>query len=201
MSVSDTLRAAVAEKNLADIRGSLWSCLAVDMNMTGKFKESLDYVLSMGISESELFEADKDVGAYSTEPSEENFSELGGLLRINFSKEKIEALSKVGCALYPPVEKKPKATSSTVHQTAQKAGNNAPSLKGTASGKQTKQQDDAVRYAAGGAVVGAGVGAVAAAKLGAKIGGILGFGILGFGIFGAIIGAGIGYALAKNSGK
>ena len=195
MSVSDTLRAAVAEKNLADIRGSLWSCLAVDMNMTGKFKESLDYVLSKGISEDELFEADKDVGAYSTEPSEENFSELGGLLRINFSKEKIEALRKVGCALYPPVEEKPKATSSTAHQSNRQANNNTPSLSRTAPKRQTSQ-DDAVRYVAGGAVVGAGVGAVAAAKLGAKIGGIL-----GFGIFGAIIGAGIGYALARNSGK
>lgn len=192
MSVSDTLRAAVAEKNLADIRGSLWSCLAVDMNMTGKFKESLDYVLSKGISESELFEADKDVGAYSTEPSEENFSELGGLLRINFSKEKVEALRKIGCTLYPPVEEKPKATS---------RNNNTPSRVRTASRSQTRRRNDAVQYAAGGAVVGAGVGAVAAAKLGAKIGGILGFGILGFGIFGAIIGAGIGYALAKNSGK
>ena len=58
MSVSVNLRNAVAEHNIEDIRGSLWACIAVDPNMTGKFKESLDYVLSNGISENELFDND-----------------------------------------------------------------------------------------------------------------------------------------------
>ena len=51
MSVSVNLRNAVSEHNIEDIRGVLWACIAVDPNMTGMFKESLEYVLSNGIFE------------------------------------------------------------------------------------------------------------------------------------------------------
>ena len=46
MSISSNLKKAVEEHNLADIRGCLWSCILVDPNMTTKFKESLEYVIS-----------------------------------------------------------------------------------------------------------------------------------------------------------
>lgn len=195
MSVSENLKLSVAQGNIGDIRIFLCSCIPFDRNMTGSFKESLDYVLSNGISESELFEADKDVGEYSTEPSNENFSELGGLFLINFSKEKLEALRKIGCALYPPEEDKTKKTPSSVRSNSTQSGRKtAPSQTGTVSRNQNKRQEGTVLYAAGGAIAGAGVGAVAAVGFGAKIGGILGFGIIG-----ACIGGFIGYTFAKSS--
>lgn len=101
MSVSENLKKAVEEKNIDDIRGCLWSCIAVDMNMTGRFKESLGYALSNGINEYELFQ-DDDGTPFKTEASKDNFSELGGLLRVNFSKKKLDALRKMGLSLYPP---------------------------------------------------------------------------------------------------
>ena len=75
MSVSVNLRNAVSEHNIEDIRGVLWACIAVDPNMTGMFKESLEYVLSNGIFENELFDND-DGESFSTEPTQENFNEL-----------------------------------------------------------------------------------------------------------------------------
>lgn len=111
MNVSENLKAAVSNKNIADIRGALWSCLMVDTNMTGRFKQSLGYVLSNGISESELYE-DDDGTSFSEEPTETNFDTLAGLIRINFSKRKLEALKRIGCILSPP--QRTSAISSTV---------------------------------------------------------------------------------------
>lgn len=101
MAVSENLKTAVDTKNLDDVRGSLWSCIIVDLNMTGKFKESFDYVLSHGISESELFVED-DGKEFETEPTRENFNNLSGLFSVNFSKKKYEALKKIGETLNPP---------------------------------------------------------------------------------------------------
>lgn len=102
MNVSENLKVAVREKNIADIRGALWSCLMVDTNMTGRFKQSLDYVLSNGISESELYE-DDDGTSFSEESTEANFDTLAGLIRVNFSKRKLEALRHIGRKLSPPM--------------------------------------------------------------------------------------------------
>lgn len=98
--VDKTFMEEVAGKNIADIRGGLWSCIVVDPTLSGKFQESLDYVLKNGITESDLYEKDNGE-TFATEPTSENFNKLAGLLRINFSKEKIEALKKIGRTLYP----------------------------------------------------------------------------------------------------
>ena len=98
-TVSQNLQNAVKEHNIEDIRGCLWSCIAIDPTLTGKFKVSLDYVLSNGISENELYEND-DGETFDLEPTDDNFSKLGGALRGNFSKKKLNDLKKIGTALY-----------------------------------------------------------------------------------------------------
>ena len=179
MSVSKNLKLAVAERNIEDIRGCLWACIAVDMNMTGKFKESFNYILENGISESELFEVDDD-NDFKTEPTIENYRELGGLLSVNFSKKKLEALKAMGLVLYPPQQK----------EEAQKDIKKASKRRSACSQKKCDP------FITGGAIVGAGCGAIAAAKFGARIGGIIGGGIVG-----ATIGAIIGIAIANNIDK
>lgn len=186
MSVSDNLKNAIAEHNLDDIRGGLWSCIAVDMNMTRRFKESLEYVLANGITESELFE-DDDGKPFETEATKDNFSELGGILRVNFSKKKLDALKMMGRTLYPP-----KITSGETKKNQGTSGGASSrererkSFQSRGANKNSRQIRAAQGCAAGGAVV----GAFAAAKCGAKIGGIIGGGLIG-----ACVGAAIGYLL------
>ena len=98
-TVSQLLQNAVKEHNIEDIRGCLWACIAVDPTLTGMFKVSLDYILSNGISENELYEND-DGEIFDLEPTDNNFNELGGAIRTNFSKKKLNGLKKIGTALY-----------------------------------------------------------------------------------------------------
>ena len=100
MDISENLKRAVAEKNLADVRGVLWSCLMMDANMTGLFKQSLEYVLSNGILEAELYE-DDDGKSFGEEATAANFDELAGRIRVNFSKRKLDALKRIGRVLSP----------------------------------------------------------------------------------------------------
>jgi len=104
MSVSNNLREAIQTRNIANIRSCLWACLSVDMNMTGVFKESIHYVLSHGIDADELFEID-DEKPFESSPSMSNFSTLGGMLMVNFSRKKLDALKIMGTALYPPASR------------------------------------------------------------------------------------------------
>ena len=180
MSVSVNLRNAVAEHNIEDIRGGLWACIAVDPNMTGKFKESLDYVLSNGISENELFDND-DGEFFSVEPNQDNFSKLGVMIHSNFSKKKIEALSKIGCVLYPP-------RSSNTEETRRE---NVSSENG--SDPQQKCQTTNSTATIGGAVLGAAAG-VLIGKI--AIGGAAA--ILGGLAIGAAVGATVGTMFSKK---
>lgn len=97
--VSQILQNAVKEHNIEDIRGCLWSCIAVDPTLSEFFKVSLDYVLSNGISENELYEND-DGETFDLEPTDDNFNKLGGALSTNFSKKKLNDIKKIGTALY-----------------------------------------------------------------------------------------------------
>ncbi len=101
MSVTQNLKAAVAGRNMPDIRDCLWSSIPFDKTMTGSFKESLDFVFSNGISRKELFQ-DDDGEVFETIATEKNFYRLGGLLRINFSERKLEALQQMARTLWPP---------------------------------------------------------------------------------------------------
>ncbi|MCR5620346.1 MAG: hypothetical protein K6G18_00645 [Treponema sp.] len=192
MSVSENLKKAVEEKNIDDIRGCLWSCIAVDMNMTGRFKESLGYVLSNGINEYELFQ-DDDGTPFKTEASKDNFSELGGLLRVNFSKKKLDALRKMGLSLYPPKMESegPKKNQGTGERPSSRSGEREKNRK---EHMQKSTRESRVIGAVGGATFGAAGGAFAAAKFGAKVGGIIGGGLTG-----ACVGAAIGYMLFREA--
>lgn len=180
MSVSENLKNAVLEHNIEDIRGGLWSCIAVDPNMTGKFKESLEYVRTNGINENELFDND-DGESFNTEPTQENFNELGGMIRSNFSKKKIEALGKIGRVLYPP---KKSNTEETRHE-------NVTSENG--SGSQQNHQTSNPAAAIGGAVLGAAAGAligkIAIGEAAAILGGLA---------IGAAVGATVGTMFSKK---
>lgn len=113
MSVSKNLEVAVSSRNIQNIRGCLRSCIMVDPSMSKEFAESESYVLSNGIKENELYEIDK--GGFSEEQTEDNMSKLVGLLHLNFSKEKIDALKKIGHALYPPVPEEKKSPETGRH--------------------------------------------------------------------------------------
>ena len=179
MSISSNLKKAVEEHNLADIRGCLWSCILVDPNMTTKFKESLEYVLSNGFTESDLYEAD-DGEIFDATPTQENFNELSGLLRSNFSEKKLKALKNIGMILYPP-----KAENS------EQTNNNESHENG-----RNPQQKTNVGPEIGGAVIGATAGAIigqiAIGKTAAVIGGF---------VFGGIIGVAIGAILGGSFSK
>lgn len=107
MSVNETLRQAVeAAKETSDyskIRDRLWARIATDLSLSGDFKEAWDFCIKSGIREADLYEGHdgRDVGL---EPSEENLSSLIGALRINFSKERLDAVRRMGRVLHPRQE-------------------------------------------------------------------------------------------------
>lgn len=103
MTISANLESAVKSKNFPEIRNCLWTCLAFDISMTGKFKENLQYVFRNGIQENELFEIDDSI-LFDENATEENFDKLAGLLRVNFSKRKLDALRKIGEELSSSVQ-------------------------------------------------------------------------------------------------
>lgn len=100
MSVSDKLKTDVAAKNLAAIRDDLWSRIALDPNFTGGFLESWQYCLDNGIDESKIYQ-EHDGRDIDLEPTGENFDLLGGQLRTNFSKERLDKMKEIGRKLYP----------------------------------------------------------------------------------------------------
>lgn len=174
MAVSENLKTAVDTKNLDDVRGSLWSCIIVDFNMTGKFKESFDYVLSHGISESELFVED-DGKEFETEPTRENFDNLSGLFSVNFSKKKYEALKKIGETLDPP-----KINSASREQRSPSSGSAASQSRRRSTGSATNKTAVCAGGAAAGAVAGAVFGKVIFDSAAAIFGGVAVGAVAGF---------------------
>ena len=101
MKVSDNIKAAVAAGNISDIRDCLWSATLLEKVSSGNIQENLDYVLSHGVAAKDLFEED-DGEDFETAATEENYSHLGGLLSVNFSRRKLDALQKMARTLWPP---------------------------------------------------------------------------------------------------
>lgn len=193
MSVSENLKNAVDERNIDDVRGVLWSCIAVDMNMTGRFKESLEYVLANGIDASELYEED-DGKLFETEASNDNFSKLGGELRVNFSKKKLDALRTMGRALYPPTQS---AEESKKNNTESERRTTRARKKSAQGGQSSYKATWGKQTIGGAATGGAVIGLFTAAKRGAKIGGVIGGGLVGACI-GACVGAAVVYMLFRE---
>lgn len=100
MLISQNMIEAVNEKNIEAVRGYLWAEIVVDISMTGSFLDNLTYVLSHGISESELYEED-DGEELPQLATKENFAKISGLLGVNFSKRKLDELKKMALVLYP----------------------------------------------------------------------------------------------------
>lgn len=126
MSVNETLRQVVEEaKETSDyskIRDRLWARIATDLSLSGDFKEALDFCIKSGIREADLYEG-HDGRDVDLESSEENLSSLIGALRTNFSKERLEAVRKMGGKLHP------KQGSSTPSQAPDKAKSSSNSIK------------------------------------------------------------------------
>ena len=99
MSVNDEVRKAIEARDIKIIRDRLWARIIIDPTLSEEFKETLDFCLKNGISEDELYEK-HDGRDVNLKISEENRSELAGALRTNFSKERLEAVRKMGCMLY-----------------------------------------------------------------------------------------------------
>lgn len=180
MSVSSNLINAVAEHNIEDVRGGLWACIAVDPNFISKFKESFDYVLANGITESELFEKD-DGETFSTEPTQENFSLLGGMLHSNFSKKKLDSLKEMGRILYPPKEK---------YVSEEEQDSSSDTEKGPQQREQTANPGATIGGAAIGAAAGAIIGKIAIGGAAAILGGLA---------LGAAVGALLGTTISKRN--
>lgn len=183
MAVSENLKIAVDTNNLDDVRGSLWSCILLDFNMTGKFKESFDYVLSHGISENELFVED-DGKEFETEPTKENFDNLNGLFSVNFSKKKYEALKKIGEFLDPP-----KINSNSREQGSPSSGSTASQNRRHSTGSATNKTVVCAGGATAGAVAGAVFGKIIFDSAAAVFGGLA---------VGAVAGLIVGFALSSK---
>ncbi|MBE6424208.1 hypothetical protein [Succinivibrio dextrinosolvens] len=100
MVISQNMIEAVNKKDLDAIRDYLWARIVVDVSMTGSFIDNLTYVLSHGISESELYE-DDDGQVLPQTATKDNFAKISGLLKVNFSKKKLDELKKMALVLYP----------------------------------------------------------------------------------------------------
>lgn len=101
MSVSEKLKTAVKAKDISAIRDCLWSRIVLDPNFTKGFPESWKFCLDNGIAEAELYEP-HDGRPLPEDVSDDNFSALSGQLRTNFSRERLDAVKRIGRALYPP---------------------------------------------------------------------------------------------------
>lgn len=91
----------MAEKDIVAIRDGLWATMAIDPSYTNNFPVSWKYCLDNGISENEIYEP-HDGRPISDEVSDDNFSNLAGQLRTNFSKERLDKMKEIGRKLYPP---------------------------------------------------------------------------------------------------
>ena len=109
MSLNQNFINYVAEKNIAEIRDWLWARLSTSFEM---FEKEIKYCKSQGVDIYQPHD-NRDVDLPTTENS---YNKLAGELKTNFSKERVNALIKIGRILYPKEEPKSieRHTSSTI---------------------------------------------------------------------------------------
>ena len=180
MSVSDKLKTDVAARNLVAIRDDLWSRIVLDPNFTDGFPESWKYCLDNGITEEELYEK-HDGRDIDLELTGENFDLLGGQLRTNFSKERLDKMKEIGRKLYPVNEEKSESQTS-----AHVDGKTKP----------TDKEPSSDSGEAGLLLAGIAIGAVAGGIIGAAI-----FGKAVAAAVGAVIGAAAGGTIGAKQSK
>ena len=96
MSFDQEFISYVTERNIREIRDWLWTRIATGGILSKKFEEELEYCKSKGL----LYES-HDGRNVNLQPTEENYNELAGQLRTNFSKERLDALRKIDKILHP----------------------------------------------------------------------------------------------------
>ena len=183
MGVSNRLKDAVSKSDIAVIRDGLWACIPFDPNFTRSFRESWNYCMENGIAEEDIYEA-HDRKDLNLEPTGENFDLLVGQLRVNFSKERLDKIQKIGETLYPVNEEKSESQTS-----AHVDGKTKP----TGRESSPDSEDSGLLLA------GIAIGAIAGGIIGAAI-----FGKALAAAVGAVIGAAAGYGgtiLATQSKK
>ncbi len=159
MSISDNLAKAVSEHDIQAVRDCLAASIVFDPNMTLGFRESLRYVLGHGITEDELYQP-HDGRSLDREETADAFPALCGELGTNFSRERIEAIRKLGCKLYPP---------------GSDSNDNNEVCEGSGFQRQSDNMWPLVGLAVGGALVGGIVGALVLKKaLWGLVGGVAG---------------------------
>lgn len=99
MSLNQKFTNYVAEKNIAEIRDWLWARLSTSFEM---FEKEIKYCKSQGVDIYQPHD-NRDVDLPATENS---YNKLAGELKTNFSKERVNALIKIGRILYPKEEPK-----------------------------------------------------------------------------------------------
>lgn len=99
MSLNQNFINYVAEKNIAEIRDWLWARLSTSFEM---FEKEIKYCKSQGVDIYQPHD-NRDVDLPATENS---YNKLAGELKTNFSKERVNALIKIGRILYPREEPK-----------------------------------------------------------------------------------------------
>lgn len=99
MSLNQKFINYVAEKNIAEIRDWLWARLSTSFEM---FEKEIKYCKSQGVDIYQPHD-NRDVDLPATENS---YNKLAGELKTNFSKERVNALIKIGRILYPREEPK-----------------------------------------------------------------------------------------------
>lgn len=99
MAINDSLVQAVEAKDMTKVRDRLWAWIAVDPSLSEEFKEAWDYCIRNGIAEESIYER-HDGRPVDLEVSKDNFSRLTGELSSNFSRERLDAVRKMGKKLY-----------------------------------------------------------------------------------------------------
>ena len=97
--ISEEFIKAVTERNIDDIRSFLSSSISFDRTLTNQFQELWNYCLEQGIREEDIYQ-EPDSKHLDSEITPENFNKIRGSLLTQFSRERIEALKRLGSALY-----------------------------------------------------------------------------------------------------
>ena len=112
----------VQPRDMFDIVGALMGYINADPQFeTNDFEQAIQYVLSNGVSESELFATFDESVEFETDTSkwnEEYYSFARVYLKDNFCKKRIDHVKAVAKKLYPSVQK-PKPVVQPTRQSAQ----------------------------------------------------------------------------------
>src|SRR5574344_35803 len=114
MAISKNLKNCVLLHDIDGIRDCLFFATAQDPGFQddGAFNEALQYCISNGITDEELYQDDNGE-ELPTEMTQENMAKICGSLGTNFSKRKINAARTMGKILFPEETNKQKESNNS----------------------------------------------------------------------------------------